>query len=931
MSNTSVSTTNFDSTKKFLEEHQQQIIEQSNYFLSAWIVVQWFVGILISFKLFSIDAAQQQYFYTCVSCAGVTSLFAIFMTIKYPSFACYVLSIAQAFLCVILAYFAKIDFSLALYSQMIIALSILALYRRASVLTLFYIFMVVHHVAWNYVTTGNSLGMLVNTQALIGSGGWIVLIAIFFIIHSIRGRKEIDKIVLKRVELEKANEDIQLQAEKRAQELQSNKEALQQTNWMKTGVTELNDKMRGEQEIPVMAKNILSYLVPYLNSQVAALYLKDRDNIFKLVGSFAGKGQSYLKEKFKWGEGLPGQAAKEKKRIVLDKAGGMLSINAGLGRVEIENILFLPLLHEDDVKGLLIIGGIHKFASRQIEFLEEASENIAIYFNTALSRLEMRKLLEKTEQQRRELQKQNSEIITQQNILDLKNKQLEESNKHKSVFLANMSHELRTPLNAIIGYSELLLEDAEDMGEEDFVEDLNKIKFAGKHLLSLINGILDLSKIEAGKMDLHIEKFNINEMLGEILVTAEPLALKNSNTLSTDYAEDLGEMRADLVKVRQVLLNLLSNAAKFTESGTITLKTSHKNGRVTFTISDTGIGLNPEQTDRLFEPFSQADSSTTRKYGGTGLGLTISKKFCEMMGGSINVESEEGRGSTFHVELPLTVKASEDDIIENTSKGRLNHTTKVSKKIPMKPSNKPDTILVIDDDITIHDIMQRFADKEGYNLEIAMNGKEGLQMAEAVKPQTIFLDVMMPNIDGWEVLKKLKQNPQLADIPVIMISMVDKKSMGFELGAAEYLTKPLDLEHLTKVLQKYRGHETPSVLIVEDDPDMQEMLVRSLEKQGYETVVAENGESALQKIQENIPDLILLDLLMPQMDGFQFLVNLRTSSDWKDIPVVVVSAKNITKEDREKLSGSVQKIIEKSQLSSDDLMQKISTLIKTSS
>ncbi|WP_372369865.1 response regulator [Candidatus Uabimicrobium sp. HlEnr_7] len=928
MLNTSTSTTNSDSIEEFFEEHQQQTIAQANYFLSGWIVLQWFVGVLLSFKLFSIgsmDVAQYNYFLTCVGCAGVLSLFSIFTTIKYSSFACYTLSIAQACLCIIMAYFSQGDFSVALYSQIIISLSILALYRNVNIFVLFYVFIITHHITWYYVYTGNSLGVLGNEGSIVSSGGWIILVAIFFIAYSIAGKKEILRIVSKRVDLERANQDIQSQAEKREQELQSNKEALQQSNWMKTGVTELNDKMRGEQEIPVMAKNILSYLVPYLNSQVAALYLKDRDNIFKLVGSFAGKGQSYLTEKFKWGEGLPGQAVKEKKRLILDNAGDTLTINVGIGEIRVENILFLPLLHEDDVKGLFIIGSAQKFTIQQMEFLDDASENIAIYFNTALSRLEMRKLLEKTEQQRRELQKQNSEIITQQKILDLKNKQLQESNKHKSVFLANMSHELRTPLNAIIGYSELLLEDAEEMGEEDFASDLNKIKFAGKHLLSLINGILDLSKIEAGKMELHLEKFNINEMLGEILVTAEPLALKNSNRLETEYPDNLGEMRADLVKVRQVLLNLLSNAAKFTDEGTITLKTSLTSDRVFFIISDTGIGLNPEQTDRLFEPFSQADSSTTRKYGGTGLGLTISKKFCEMMGGEINVKSVEGKGSVFSVELPLEVEDNEE-VVENIG---IESKPLTHKKI--RVLDKPGTILVIDDDITIHDVMQRFANKEGYNLEIAMNGKEGLEMAASVNPQTIFLDVMMPNIDGWEVLKKLKENPLLANIPVIMISMVDKKSMGFELGAAEYLTKPLDLDHLATVLQKYKDNETPSILIVEDDQDMQEMMMRSLEKQGYTAIVAENGQSALQKIEKNVPDLILLDLLMPQMDGFEFLVKLRTDSQWQNIPVVVVSAKNITKEDREKLSGSVQKIIEKSELSSDDLMKKISTLIKSSS
>ncbi|MFQ5657206.1 MAG: response regulator, partial [Candidatus Methylomirabilales bacterium] len=499
----------------------------------------------------------------------------------------------------------------------------------------------------------------------------------------------------------------------------------------------------------------------------------------------------------------------------------------------------------------------------------------------------------------------------------------ESANQAKSVFLANMSHELRTPMNAIIGYSEMLQEEAEDAGQDDFIPDLQKIHAAGKHLLGLINDILDLSKVEAGKMDLYLETFDIAPMIQEVMSTIKPLVEKNANTLEVHCADGLGTMRADLTKVRQSLFNLLSNACKFTEKGTITLGVTQEtvNGAAwtTFRVTDSGIGMTPEQMGKLFEAFSQADASTTRKYGGTGLGLAITRKFCQMMGGDITVESVPGQGSTFTIRLPVEVV---DPKVTAVPRAEEMPTSFLPRQ------ERARTVLVIDDDPTVHDLMQRFLSKEGLHMVPASNGEEGLRLAKALRPAVITLDVLMPGMDGWAVLTALKADPDLADIPVIMVTIGDDRDMGYALGAAEYLTKPVNWKRLAGLLQKYRCPHPPCpVLLVEDDADMRAMMGRMLEKGGWAVAVAENGRVALERMAERRPDLVLLDLMMPEMDGFQFLEAIRKNEEWRSVPVVVITAKDLTTEDRLRLSGSVAQILEKGAYSQEELLREVRDLV----
>ncbi len=496
----------------------------------------------------------------------------------------------------------------------------------------------------------------------------------------------------------------------------------------------------------------------------------------------------------------------------------------------------------------------------------------------------------------------------------------EEANQAKSTFLANMSHELRTPMNAIIGYSEMLKEEAEDLGEEDFIPDLQKIHSAGKHLLSLINDILDLSKIEAGRMELYLESFEIASLVNDVVATIHPLVEKNANTLSVNFPEEIGTIHADLLKVRQSLFNLLSNASKFTEQGEIALTVSRHIDNdqhwISFQIRDTGIGMTSEQVERLFQPFTQVDSSTTRKYGGTGLGLAITKRFCQMMGGNVTVESELGQGSTFTIQLPTYVR---DPKAESPSQF-----TESADSLSQKTS----TILIIDDDPTIHDIVRRFLAKQGFDVRSATSGAEGLRLAKEIHPEAITLDVMMPGMDGWAVLTALKADPEIANIPVIVMTIVDDKNLGYALGASDYLLKPIDRQQLTAVLQKYQlDQSSDSIMVVEDDTATREMMRRQLEKGGWQVTEAGNGRKALETIEAAPPGMIILDLMMPEMDGFEFVHKLRQQPQWRSIPVIVLTAKELTEVDRQQLNGYVERIFEKGSYDRQTLFTEVHHLL----
>ncbi|MBA3532242.1 MAG: response regulator, partial [Ardenticatenales bacterium] len=550
--------------------------------------------------------------------------------------------------------------------------------------------------------------------------------------------------------------------------------------------------------------------------------------------------------------------------------------------------------------------------------------------------------LEKSEKARVELEQRTEELGREREALEIAlgdilaykerqerlflAKQAAESASHaKSVFLANMSHELRTPLNAIIGYSELLQEEVEEAGYTQFSSDLERIRTAGNHLLSLVNGVLDLSKIEAGKMELSLESFSIPALIHGVIITVRSLAARNENLLEVHCAPDIGLMHGDMTKVRQVLLNLLGNACKFTERGTISLTvTRYLRGEeawVCFAVRDTGIGITQEQQARLFEEFNQGDSSTTRKYGGTGLGLALSRRLARLMRGDITMESGLGTGASFTLFLPAMLPAESPSSPPQTVEFLPTETAAVPPSAPQ--------VLVIDDDPAARDLIVRHLTRAGFRTLTASDGASGLHLAVEHLPDAITLDVLMSGMDGWAVLKALKEQPKLCDIPVIMISMVEHEDVGFALGTVDYLTKPIQRERLITLLHKHqRQGRPPLLLIIEDDEATRTLLRRLLKRAGWRVDEATNGQEGLQRVVEQKPDLILLDLMLPEMDGFQFVTRLREHPDWCSIPVVVVTAQELTPLDRQRLKGSVEQILQKGDQSCAKLLQEIAGLVK---
>ena len=507
----------------------------------------------------------------------------------------------------------------------------------------------------------------------------------------------------------------------------------------------------------------------------------------------------------------------------------------------------------------------------------------------------------------------------------------ETANRTKSLFLANMSHELRTPLNAIVGYSEMLQEEAVERHLQDFGDDLQKISTSGRHLLGLINDILDLSKIEAGKMELSVEVFDIATLIAEVASTIGMQAAKNGNTLEVSHAPDIGVMRGDLSKVRQGLFNLVSNAAKFTRDGQIKVLAEREemDGRewIKFRVSDNGIGLSAAEIVRLFQPFTQADASTTRRFGGTGLGLALTRRFCQMMSGDVTVHSVPGEGSIFTIKLPATLS---DPAVEPTTLGGDVAPPVVSSDD--SPDQQPlpaigTCVLVIDDDPLQRDLMERYLNKEGYTVRTASGGAQGLLLARMLLPAAITLDVMMPEMDGWSVLSTLKGDAALRDIPVIMLTMVDDPVRGFTLGASDYATKPVNRRKLSKILQKYTCPHPPCpVLVIDDDPSARALTRAMLQKEGWAVTEAANGIEALENMERERPSLIFLDLMMPEMDGFELLAALRERSEWQRIPVVVITAKDLTPEDHARLNGAVRQVVPKGNGDPEQLLSYVRSL-----
>lgn len=566
--------------------------------------------------------------------------------------------------------------------------------------------------------------------------------------------------------------------------------------------------------------------------------------------------------------------------------------------------------------------------SELAEGFNEMTDELKTLYDTLLSRNdELSQEVDFRERAEKELKKHRDhlEFLVEQRTLDLASARdaALDASRSKSLFLANMSHELRTPLNAIIGYSEMLMEDLEGTEHRDDFVDLEKIHSSGRHLLALINDILDLTKIEAGRMDLYEEWFDVRAMLSTVVDTIKPLYEKNNNKIEVVCPENIGDLYADLTKIRQSLFNLLSNAGKFSPGGEVVLTARREvlNGQeqISFSVKDNGIGMSQEQQERLFEAFSQADPSTTRKYGGTGLGLVISQHFCNMMGGDINIVSSQGQGSTFTITLPVKKgpRLSEDEnasVVEVAwQAGAVASGKRFSKSKDQQGTDRREkisTVLVVDDDPSVRKIMSHYLSQKGFDVQTAASGEEGLRTASKIKPDVITLDVMMPGQDGWDVLKRLKSDAELSDVPVILITMVENRELGFSLGVTEYLSKPIDKERLLNVINRcVRNRANGPILIVEGDAAQRQAMQAALIAGGLDVESVSSAESAFSHIGNNPPALILLDMEMPTMSGFEFLTQLRHNPRWRNIPVIVKMNEELSEEEVASLRAQLVSVL----------------------
>lgn len=763
-------------------------------------------------------------------------------------------------------------------------------------------------------------------------------------------------------------------------------------NWLLTGNTQLNDSMRGEKDVRTLAQDVIIQLVKHMQGLIGAIYVVDNGRL-ELTGTYAFHYRKDNANRFNPGEGLVGQAALEKKSIVFNNIPeDYIRIHSGLGNTLPRSIIVFPFLFDGEVKGVVEIGSASEFSELHMQFLEMVGENIAIAFNAAQSREKLKELLEETQRQAEELETQqeelkqsNEELLEKTNLLEkseaeLKaqqeelqqtNEELEEkanlleeqkekleyakveienkardlevTSKYKSEFLANMSHELRTPLNSILILSQLLAENKSGALAEKEVEFCRNIHNAGTDLLTLINEILDLSKVESGRMELDIAEMPISAIVPAMDSMFRELAATRGIEFRIEVHDKFADknITTDPQRLEQILRNLLSNAFKFTEAkGTVTLNVhpapsdiAFKNPSlyeasaiVAFSVSDTGIGIPAHKLAVIFEAFQQADGSTKRKYGGTGLGLSISRELSQVLGGEIQVESQEGRGSTFTLFLPMTFR------YEAASGGRrvdIRERKPAQAAMAMKGtaivseghdkvfvasddvrddrhnlSQNDKIILILEDDPDFSGVLLHFVRERGYKGITAGSGSVGLSLARHYRPDAILLDMKLPVMDGGEVLKHLKNDPELRHIPVQIISGFDHRKESMELGAFDYLSKPVSAEGLQTAFDKieeFMNKKLKKLLIIEDDAKQSKAIRELIGNGDVKSTAAFSGQEALEMMAKTNFDCVILDLGLPDMSGFELLEKFRANEKLNKVPVIIYTARDLSKAEHDRL------------------------------
>lgn len=827
-----------------------------------------------------------------------------------------------------------------------------------------------------------------------------------------------------KVKILSEDDDLGLSMQKMRDNIHNSITEIQKQNWLKSGASALNDEMRGDLDLKTLAQNVITYLSKYSDAQVGAMYLKNEEDSFNMIGSYAFSRQNGSNGAIKLGEGLVGQAAQQKETIIMDNIPeNYIKVRSGLGEITPKNILVCPLLYDDKIMGVIEVGSLNAFDDNQKDFFRVVSENIAIAVNTAESRTKTQELLEKTQQQAEELQAQqeelrvtNEELQSQQEELRVTNEELEEqaqalkaseeemkvnqdelikandileqqkheieiknsdlktaqvevekkaqqlelTSKYKSEFLANMSHELRTPMNSIQILSKLLAENKNGNLNNKQVEFANTIHSSGNDLLELINDILDLSKIEAGKMVVNVGDMSLAHLSAYLTKNFKHMTDEKGLYLKVNPSGDLPDkITTDRQRVEQILKNLLSNAIKFTEQGGVTVEITNASKNDAFdkakldykktikiTVSDTGIGIPEDKQAIIFEAFQQADGATNRKFGGTGLGLSITRELVKMLKGDMQLHSTPGKGSTFNVFLPFTISGEVNTDTPEVAEDQVEKPTPQTEIIQTKPrhqkkvnqirddrhelSAEDETILVIDDDAGFANILFDLIREKGFKCILAEDGEAGLQMANQYKPSAIILDVGLPRIDGWTVMDRLKKSRETRHIPVYFISAHDEKLTAMKMGAIGYLTKPVSQESLDNAFNKIKStliQDISKIIIVEDDKDMRKSIKELLKSSNVEIKAVDQGKEALKLLNKEKFDCMVLDLGLKDISGFDLLDKIRTTENLRELPVIVYTGRELDKEEEKKLRKHAESIIIKGAKSPERLMDEVSLFL----
>ena len=659
-------------------------------------------------------------------------------------------------------------------------------------------------------------------------------------------------------------------------------------------LAEIGRDISASLDVSTVLTGIARHAKDLFDGDLSALFLPDKTpTIFRAIAAVGIEAEELSQDTIALGKGILGSIAQNRVGEIVNNASSdprALAIS-GTQNLPDEHMLVMPLLANNTLKGLMSVwrsGKGREFTGFELEFLNNLARQAVIAI-------------------------QNAQLFSE---VQEARAAAEQANRAKSAFLANMSHELRTPLNAIIGFTRIVRRKAEGALPEKQTENLDKVLTSAEHLLGLINTVLDIAKIEAGRMEVQVATFDIATLAEQCVHLSMPL-LKPGVLLEQRIVPDIDPIYSDQEKIKQIILNLLSNAAKFTHQGRVTLAVGQEGANLRIDVIDSGIGISPEALQRIFEEFQQADTSTTRKYGGTGLGLSISRNLARLLGGELTARSQPGEGSTFTLLLPMQY-------------GRQTAITARSAPVPERKIAAAKTakklVLVIDDDPDAVYLLQENLNQSEFDLIGARNGHEGMALARDRQPQAILLDILMPETDGWQILHDLKANPATAHIPVILLTIVDKKALGYRLGASAYLVKPLDPSAVIRTLKQViasAGHLHAHLLVVDDDPQIIDMLRQMLPETTFTLSAAYDGLQGLAAIQTHKPDIILLDLLMPNLDGFGVIEKLRADAATQHLPVIVLSAKELTAAESALLMDSVECVIQKQGLDGEKLVQEI--------